>query len=62
MILWLLSLVAFGESLRVGIEVDRPDQLGTTGIVAFSRNRIYIGWACVLLGQCLVFPHWLLLM
>jgi protein-S-isoprenylcysteine O-methyltransferase Ste14 len=61
LILLLLSLVSFGQSFRVGIDVDRPDKLVTTGIFAFSRNPIYIGFACVLLGQFLVFPNWILL-
>jgi protein-S-isoprenylcysteine O-methyltransferase Ste14 len=56
-----LSLVSFGKSFRVGIDVDHPDRLVTTGIFAVSRNPIYVGFACVLLGQFLVFPNWVLL-
>ena len=61
-ILLLLSLVSFGRSFRVGIDVDHPDKLVTTGIFAFSRNPIYVGFAFVLLGQFLVFPNWILLL
>src|SRR5499433_642297 len=61
-ILLLLSLVSFGRSFRVGIDVDHPDKLVTTGIFAFSRNPIYVGFAFVLLGQFLVFPNWVLLL
>jgi protein-S-isoprenylcysteine O-methyltransferase Ste14 len=61
LILLLLSLVSFGQSFRVGIDVDQPDKLVTTGIFAFSRNPIYVGFAFVLLGQFLVFPNWILL-
>ena len=53
-----LSLVAFGKSFRVGIDVDQPDKLVTTGIFAVSRNPIYVGFALVLVGQFLVFPNW----
>lgn len=52
------SLVSFGRSFRVGIDVDQPDKLVTTGIFAVSRNPIYVGFAVVLVGQFLVFPNW----
>src|SRR5206468_12084803 len=57
----LLSLVSFGKSFRVGIDVEHPDSLVTTGIFAYSRNPIYVAFASVLLGQFLVFPNWILL-
>src|SRR5262249_42190148 len=56
-----LSLVSFGRSFRVGIDVEHPDKLVTTGVFAFSRNPIYVAFAFVLLGQFLVFPNWILL-
>jgi protein-S-isoprenylcysteine O-methyltransferase Ste14 len=55
----LLSLVSFGKSFRVGIDVDSPDELVTTGIFAASRNPIYVGFALVLIGEFLVFPNWI---
>ncbi|MGB3286941.1 methyltransferase family protein [Mycolicibacter algericus] len=55
----LLSLVAFGKSFRVGIDVDHPDKLVTSGVFAISRNPIYVGFALVLLGELLVFPSWI---
>ncbi|HTM86021.1 MAG TPA: isoprenylcysteine carboxylmethyltransferase family protein [Mycobacterium sp.] len=55
----LLSLVSFGRSFRVGIDVDHPDRLVTSGVFAVSRNPIYVGFALVLLGQVLVFPNWI---
>lgn len=57
-----LSLVSFGKSFRVGIDVDHPDELITTGIFAFSRNPIYVAFALVLLGEFLVFPNWIMLL
>jgi protein-S-isoprenylcysteine O-methyltransferase Ste14 len=57
----LLSLVSFGESFRVGIDIERPDRLVRTGVFAFSRNPIYVAFGLVLLGQFLVFPNWIML-
>ena len=53
-----LSLVSFGKSFRVGIDVDQPGQLVTTGVFAVSRNPIYVGFFVFLLGQLLVSPDW----
>jgi protein-S-isoprenylcysteine O-methyltransferase Ste14 len=57
----LLSLMSFGQSFRVGIDREQPDELVTTGVFAWSRNPIYVAFGLVLLGQFLVFPNWLLL-
>lgn len=59
LLLVLLSLVAFGTSFRVGIDVDQPDKLVTSGVFGISRNPIYVGFAFVLLGEFLVFPTWI---
>ena len=59
LLLW--SLISFGQSFRVGIDSQHPDKLITSGVFAFTRNPIYVGFALVLLGQFLVFPNWLLL-
>jgi len=59
LLLW--SLVSFGESFRVGIDVEHPDRLITGGAFAVSRNPIYVAFALILLGQFLIFPNWLLL-
>jgi protein-S-isoprenylcysteine O-methyltransferase Ste14 len=57
-----LSLVSFGKSFRVGIDVEHPDRLVTRGLFAFSRNPMYVAFGLVLLGQFLVFPHWIRLL
>lgn len=53
------ALVSFGTSFRVGIDVDQPDQLVTTGIFSLSRNPIYVGGAFILIGEFLAFPNWI---
>src|SRR5246500_1924046 len=53
-----LSLVSFGKSFRVGIDVDQPGRLVTTGMFAVSRNPIYVGFFVFLLGPLLVSPDW----
>jgi protein-S-isoprenylcysteine O-methyltransferase Ste14 len=59
LLILLISLISFGRSFRVGIVVDRPDELVTTGIFSVSRNPIYVGGALVLTGEFLVFPNWI---
>ncbi len=61
LLLLALSLVSFGKSFRIGIDTDRPDELVTTGVFAYSRNPIYVAFAFVLLGEFLIFSNPLLL-
>jgi protein-S-isoprenylcysteine O-methyltransferase Ste14 len=59
LLILLISLISFGRSFRVGIDIDHPDDLVTTGIFSVSRNPVYVGFAVVLLGEFLVFPNWI---
>jgi protein-S-isoprenylcysteine O-methyltransferase Ste14 len=61
LLLMLWGVVSFGRSFRVGIDTEYPDRLVTSGVFAFSRNPLYVALACLLLGQFLVFPNWVLL-
>jgi protein-S-isoprenylcysteine O-methyltransferase Ste14 len=61
LILLLASLVSFGHSFRVGIDIEHPDALITSGVFAVTRNPIYVAFALILLGQFLIFPNWILL-
>ncbi len=61
LVLFILSMISFGSSFRVGIDIDHPDKLITTGIFAYTRNPIYVAFWIILLGQFLVFPNWILL-
>jgi protein-S-isoprenylcysteine O-methyltransferase Ste14 len=59
LVLMLLSLLAFGESFRVGIDIEEPNSLVTGGIFAFSRNPIYVAFGFFLMGQFLIFSNWI---
>lgn len=61
LILFLLSLITFGKSFRVGIDEDHPGVL-TTGVFAISRNPIYTAFGFILLGIFLIFPNWIILL
>lgn len=61
LLLLLGAIVSFGRSFRVGIDTERPDQLVTTGIFAYTRNPIYVAFGAILLGQFLIFSNWILL-
>ncbi|MGH7727303.1 MAG: methyltransferase family protein [Vulcanimicrobiaceae bacterium] len=61
LLLMVLSLVSFGSSFRVGIDTEQPSALKTSGIFAFTRNPIYVAFGCVLLGEFLIGPRWILL-
>jgi len=60
-LLFLVSLVSFGRSFRVGIDTDNPGKLVTTGVFALSRNPIYVAFWIMMLGQFLIFPNCILL-
>lgn len=55
------SLISFGCSFRVGIDVNRPGSLVTRGAFALSRNPIYVAFAVILTGQFLILPNWIML-
>ncbi|MGE7546450.1 isoprenylcysteine carboxylmethyltransferase family protein [Sporosarcina sp. FSL K6-3508] len=62
LILFLLSLIAFGKSFRVGIDKDHPGELITSGVFSISRNPIYSAFLFILSGIFLVIPNWILLL
>ena len=49
-----LSLKSFGRSFRVGIDVEKPDELITSGMFAISRNPIYVSFWLFFGGLTLV--------
>lgn len=49
-----LTLVSFGNSFRVGIDVNAPDKLITGGMFAISRNPIYVCFLLFFAGLFLI--------
>jgi len=62
LLLFLLSLVSFGKSFRVGIDGEHPGGLIITGAFAISRNPIYTAFGFILLGIFLISPNWIVLL
>jgi protein-S-isoprenylcysteine O-methyltransferase Ste14 len=56
LVVMLPALISFGPSFRVGIDVERPGALVTSGIFGMTRNPIYVAFAFILLGEFLLFP------
>jgi protein-S-isoprenylcysteine O-methyltransferase Ste14 len=54
-ILFILSVLELGRSLRFGIP-EEETTLQTTGMFAISRNPLYLGMFIICIGSCLYFP------
>lgn len=61
LVLFLLALISFGRSFRVGIDEEHPGKLVTSGVFAFTRNPIYTAFGIVFSGIFLIQPNWILL-
>lgn len=53
-VIFILALVSFGTSWRVGIDEKTPGKLVTTGIFAMSRNPIFVFLDLYFLGTFLI--------
>ena len=51
---FILTLVSFGDSFRVGIDENKPDKLITNGMFAISRNPIYVCFLLFFTGLFLI--------
>ena len=51
---FILTLVSFGNSFRVGIDESNPDKLITTGMFSISRNPIYVCFLMFFAGLFLI--------
>ena len=48
------TLVSFGDSFRVGIDENKPEELVTSGMFAISRNPIYVCFLTFFMGLFLI--------
>lgn len=55
--IFVLSLVSFGNSWRVGIDNRNPGNLVTTGIFSITRNPIFVFLDLYLLGTWLIYAN-----
>jgi len=51
---FILSLISFGNSWRVGIDKSRPGRLATKGIYALTRNPIFMALELYFTGTALI--------
>ncbi|MCE4564058.1 isoprenylcysteine carboxylmethyltransferase family protein [Maribellus sp. CM-23] len=57
LVLWVLTLVHFKTSLRLGLDVTNRGKLITTGIFSVSRNPFFLSLDLYFFGVALVFPN-----
>jgi protein-S-isoprenylcysteine O-methyltransferase Ste14 len=56
-LVFVASLVSFGESWRIGIDTKKPDALVTSGIFSLTRNPIFLFLDMYVIGTWLIYPN-----
>jgi protein-S-isoprenylcysteine O-methyltransferase Ste14 len=56
-IVFVLSLISFGSSWRVGIDTQNAGALVTTGVFSLTRNPIFLFLDAYFLGSWLIYPN-----
>jgi protein-S-isoprenylcysteine O-methyltransferase Ste14 len=57
LIIFLMALVSFGKSWRIGIDEKNSNELITTGIFKYSRNPIFLFMDLYFMGIMLIYPN-----
>jgi protein-S-isoprenylcysteine O-methyltransferase Ste14 len=57
LLVFVLSLVSFGSSWRVGIDTQNAGDLVTTGVFSLTRNPIFVFLDMYFLGSWLIYPN-----
>ena len=57
LIIFLLALLSFGKSWRIGIDENNSNELITNGIFKYSRNPIFLFMDLYFTGIMLIYPN-----
>jgi protein-S-isoprenylcysteine O-methyltransferase Ste14 len=57
LIIFLLALISFGKSWRIGIDENNSNELVTSGMFKYSRNPIFLFMDLYFLGIMLIYPN-----
>jgi len=57
LIIFLMALMSFGKSWRIGIDEKNSNELITTGIFKYSRNPIFLFMDLYFTGIMLIYPN-----
>ena len=58
-VMFIWGMISFGNSFRVGIDIEKPGSLVKSGAFSISRNPLYIAFFMMLTGIFLIFPTWI---
>ena len=57
LIIFLLALISFGKSWRIGIDENNSNELVTNGMFKYSRNPIFLFMDLYFIGIMLIYPN-----
>jgi len=57
LLIFLLALLSFGKSWRIGIDENNSNELITTGMFKYSRNPIFLFMDLYFTGIMLIYPN-----
>jgi protein-S-isoprenylcysteine O-methyltransferase Ste14 len=57
LVIFLLALISFGKSWRIGIDENNSNVLITNGIFKYSRNPIFLFMDIYFIGIMLIYPN-----
>jgi len=57
LLIFLLALISFGKSWRIGIDENNSNELITTGMFKYSRNPIFLFMDLYFTGIMLIYPN-----